>query len=115
MRRLKSLRASVKRTTRPQIRRPLDVKHLIVTSQLRRIFLNTEIERQCQKRGHKARNGEGGEGFVETADHDAGVVVPGDGGAAVAEGPAKVPGEEGEAEDPEDEKREIGEEIVFRI
>ena len=102
MGRLNPLRTSVKRTTRPQIRRRLDIQHLIVTSQLRRISLDVQIERQCQERGDQARDGEGGEGFVETADHDAGVGVPGDGGATVAEGPAEVPGEEGEPEDPED-------------
>lgn len=84
MRWLKALGTSVKRTARPQIRRRFDIQHLVVTSQLRRDSLDTEIERQCQKRGDKARDGEGGEGFVETADHDAGVIVPGDGGAAVA-------------------------------
>lgn len=104
MRRLKALGTSVERTTRPQIRRTLDVKHLIVASQLRRGSLNPEIERQHQKRENKARDSEGGEGFVETADHDAGVVVPGDGRAAVAESPTEVPGEEGEPEHPEDEE-----------
>ena len=74
-----------------------------------------EVERQCQQRGNKAGDGEGGEGFVETADHDAGVVVPRGGGAAVAEGPAEVPGEEGEAEDPEDEEAEVREEVVFGV
>lgn len=74
-----------------------------------------EIERQCQKRGNKARDGEGGEGFVETADHDAGVVVPGDGRAAVAECPAEIPGEEREAQNPKDEEGEIGEEVVLGI
>ena len=39
--------------------------------------------------------------------------MPGRGGAAVAEGPAEVPGEEGEAEDPEDEEGEVGGEVVF--
>lgn len=77
--------------------------------------MNTEIERQCQKRRNKARDGEGGEGFVETADHDAGVVVPGDGRAAVAQGPAEVPGEKREAQNPEDEEGEIGEKVVFGI
>lgn len=115
MRRLKPLCTSVKRTTRPQIGRGLDIQHLIIASQLRRIFLNTEIEGQCQKGGNEAGDGEGREGFVETADHDAGVVVPGDGRAAVAEGPAEVPGEEGEAQNPEDEQGEIGEEVVFGI
>ena len=66
-----------------------------------------EVKRQCQERGDEAGDGEGGEGFVETADHDAGVVVPCGRGAAVAEGPAEVPGEEGEAEDPEDEEAEV--------
>lgn len=77
--------------------------------------LNTKIECQCQERGNKARDGEGGEGFVKTADHDAGVVVPGDGRAAVAEGPAEVPGEEGQPEDPEDEEGKVGEKVVFEI
>ncbi len=74
-----------------------------------------EIKRQGQKRGDKGCNGEGGEGFVETADHDAGVVVPSDGRAAVAEGPAEVPGEEGEPKDPEDQEGEVGEEVVFGV
>lgn len=74
-----------------------------------------EIERQCHEGGNEARDGEGGEGFVETADHDAGVVVPGDGRAAVAESPAEVPGEEGEPEDPEDEEGEVGEEVGFGV
>ena len=74
-----------------------------------------EIKRQGQKRGDKAGNGEGGEGYVETALHDAGVVVPGDGRAAVAEGPAEVPGEEGEPKDPEDQEGEVGEEVVFGV
>ena len=113
MRRLKPLGAPVEGTTGPQIRGPLDIKHLIVTPQLRGCSLNAEIECQCHKRGNEARDGEGGESFVETADHDAGVVVPGDGGAAMAEGPTEVPGEEGEAEDPEDEEGEVGEEVVF--
>ncbi len=74
-----------------------------------------EVEGGGQEGGNEAGDGEGGEGFVETADHDAGVVVPGDGGAAVAEGPAEVPGEEGEPEDPEDEEGEVGEEVVFGV
>ena len=74
-----------------------------------------EVEGQCQKRGDQARDGEGGEGFVEPADHDAGAVVPGEAGAAVAEGPAEVPGEEGKPEDPEDEEGEVGDEVVFRV
>ena len=41
--------------------------------------------------------------------------MPGDGSAAVTEGPAKVPGEEGKTEDPEDEKREVREEVVLGI
>lgn len=41
--------------------------------------------------------------------------MPGDGGTAVAEGPAEVPGEEGKTEDPEDEEGEVGEEVVFGI
>ena len=76
--------------------------------------MDPDIEGQGQEGGDEARDGEGGEGFVEPADHDTGVVVPGEGRAAVAEGPAEVPGEEGEAEDPEDEEGEVGEEIVFR-
>ena len=39
--------------------------------------------------------------------------MPGCGRAAVAEGPAQVPGEEGEAEDPEDEEGEVGGEVVL--
>ena len=41
--------------------------------------------------------------------------MPGDGRAAVAEGPAEVPGEEGETEDPKNQEREIGEEVVFGV
>ena len=74
---------------------------MVVTSQLGGVSLHADIEHQCQEGGDEACDGEGGEGFVETADHDAGVVVPGGRGAAVAEGPAEVPGEEGETEDPE--------------
>lgn len=115
MRRLKPLRTCMKWTSRPQIRRAFDIQHLIITPQLRGVSLNTEIERQCQKGGNKARDGEGGEGFVETADHDAGVVFPGDGRAAVAEGPTEVPREKREAQNPEDEEGEIGEEVVFGV
>ena len=97
------------------MRRAFDIQHLIITSQLRGISLDTDIERQCQKGGNKARDGEGGEGFVETTDHDAGVVSPGDGRAAVAKGPTEVPGEEREAQNPEDEEGEIGEEVVFGV
>ena len=39
--------------------------------------------------------------------------MPGCGGAAVAEGPAEVPGEEGEAENPEDEEGEVGGEVAL--
>ena len=115
VRRLKALRTAVKGTARPQIRRPLDFEHLIVTSQLGGFPLDPEIEGGCRERGEEARDGEGGQGFVETADHDAGVVAPGDRGTAVAERPAEVPGEEGEAEDPEDEEGEVGEEVVFGV
>ena len=103
----------MERTARPQIRRPLDVEHLVVRAQLRRRPLHAEVERGCQEGGDEARDGEGGEGLVEAADHDARVVVPGCGRAAVAEGPAQVPGEQGEAEDPEDEEAEVGGEVVF--
>lgn len=116
VRRLRPFRASsVKGTARPQIRRRLDIKHLVVPPQLRGAPLHAEIERQCREGGHEARDGEGGEGFVEAADHDAGVVMPGQGRAAVAEGPAEVPGEEGETEDPEEEEGKVGEEVVFWV
>lgn len=115
VRRLKALRTAVKGTAGPQIRRPLDIEHLIVTPQLGGFPLDPEIEGGCCECGDEARDGEGGQGFVETADHDAGVVAPGDGCAAVTEGPAEVPGEEGEAEDPEDEEGEVGEEVVFGV
>ena len=115
MRRLRLLHAPVERTARSQIRGRLDIEHLVVTSQLRGVSLHTDIERQCREGGDEACDGEGGEGFVETADHDAGVVVPGGGDAAVAEGPAEVPGEEGKAEDPEDEEGEVGEKVVSGV
>ena len=104
MRRLEPLGTPVEGTTRPQVRRSLDIEHLIVTPQLRGLPLHAKIERGSQQGGDEARDGEGGEGLVEAADHYAGVVVPGERGAAVAEGPAEVPGEEGESEDPEDEE-----------
>ena len=105
--------AAVERTARPQIRRRLDVEHLVVFPPLRRRPPHAEVERGRQQRGHEARDGEGGEGLVEAADHDARVVVPGCGRAAVAEGPAEVPGQQGQAEDPEDEEEEVGGEVVF--
>ena len=115
MRRLKPLGTPVKGTARPQVRRSLDIEHLIVTSQLRGLPLHAKIERGGQQGGDQAGDGEGGEGFVETADHDARVVVPGDGGTAVAEGPAEVPGEQGESEDPEEEEGEVGDEVMFGV
>lgn len=41
--------------------------------------------------------------------------MPGGRGAAVAEGPAEVPGEEGKAEDPEDKEGDVGEKVVFGV
>lgn len=40
------------------------------------------------KGGLRSCHGEGGERFEESADHDSGVIFPGIGRAAVAEGPA---------------------------
>lgn len=115
MRRLEPFRTAVEGTARPQIRGRLDVEHLVVPPQLGGPPLHAEIEGQGQEGGDEARDGEGGEGLVEAADHDARVVVPGDGRAAVAEGPAQVPGQQGEAEDPEDEESEVGGEVVARV
>lgn len=92
MRRLEPFGPAVERTARPQIRGRLDVEHLVVPPQLGGPPLHVEIEGQGQEGGDEAGDGEGGEGLVEAADHDARVVVPGDGRAAVAEGPAQVPG-----------------------
>ena len=44
------------------------------------------------KEGLRSCHGEGCESFEESADHDPGVIFPGIGRAAVAEGPAEVPG-----------------------
>ena len=106
---------SVERTAGPHIRRTLDVQHLVVAAPLRGLFLHAGVEREGDEGGDEARDGEGGEGFVEAADHDAGFVVPGEGRAAVAEGPADVPGEQGQTEDPEDEEGEVGEEVVSGV
>ena len=79
-RRLEPLPASssfVKGTAGPQIRRRLDVEHLVVPPQLGRTPLHVEIEGRARERGDEGRDGEGGEGLVEAADHDARVVVPG--------------------------------------
>lgn len=92
MRRLEPFRTAVEGAARPQIRGRLDVGHRVVPPQLGRRPLHAEIEGQGHEGGDEARDGEGGEGLVEAADHDARVVVPGDGRAAVAEGPAQVPG-----------------------
>ena len=117
MRRLESLRptSSVKWATRPQVRGRLYIQHLVISAPLRELFLHAEVEREGEEGGDEPGDGEGGEGLVEAADHDAGGVVPGEGGAAVAEGPAEVPGEEGETEDPEGEEGEVGEEVVFGV
>lgn len=54
--------------------------------------MNAQIKQEREDGGESAHDGEGGEGFVEPADHDAGFVVPARDDAFVAEGPAEVPG-----------------------
>lgn len=77
--------------------------------------MDAQIKRESEDGGESAHNGERGEGFVEAADHDAGFVVPARYDAFVAEGPAEVPGQEGEAEEPEDCKGCVDEEIDFGL
>ena len=61
---------------------------------LRPRFGEREREREREVKGGdvRARYSEGGQGFEEPADHDPGVIFPGIGRAAVAEGPAQIPG-----------------------
>lgn len=92
---------SPKWRARPEIRGTLHVEHLVIASELGRGALDAHVEEEGKEGGEGAGDGEGGEGFVEAADHYAGFVVPARHDAAVAEGPSEVPGEEGEAEDPE--------------
>ena len=61
----------------------------------------------------RARYGEGGQGFEEPADHDPGVIFPGIGRAAVAEGPAQIPAEQSEAETPQGREGCVAVEIEF--
>lgn len=58
-------------------------------------------------------DGECGHGFVETAHHDAGFVVPCCWYAMVTKRPAQVPGQEGEAEDPEEGEGGVAVEVVL--
>ena len=43
----KPLGTPMEQTARPQVRRPLDIEHLVVLAQLRRRPLHAEIERRC--------------------------------------------------------------------
>lgn len=113
---VRSLTAFVDRVEgagRPQIRRRLDIQHMVIPSQHRGLALHVEIEQECEEGGQEASYREGGEGFVETADHYSGVVVPCCRSAAVAECPSEVPTQEAETEDPEDREDRVDGEVVF--
>lgn len=69
-----------------------DIQHLIVFPKLGALALDTNIKRECADGRCGSRDGEGCEGFVETAYHYAGLVVPARDYAFVAEGPGEVPG-----------------------
>ena len=83
-------RRSLERRARAQIirrRRALDIQHLVVFAQLGALALDAHVKQKRENGGQGSRDGEGGNGLVETTDHDAGFVVPGADDAAVAEGP----------------------------
>lgn len=92
----------VERGTRPHVGGGLDIQHLVVFPELRAAALDTDVESEGGDSGNGTDDRECGEGFVETADHHTGFVVPVDDHAAVAEGAAEVPGQEDEAEEPDD-------------
>ncbi|KAI4216927.1 MAG: hypothetical protein LQ351_000876 [Letrouitia transgressa] len=60
-----------------------------------------------------ACHGEGCASLVEPTDHDPGLVLPGEQGAAVTESPSDIPGDEAEPEDPEDEEAGVVGEVEF--
>ncbi|KAL9610395.1 MAG: hypothetical protein Q9167_004905 [Letrouitia subvulpina] len=62
----------------------------------------------------QACHGEGCASLVEPANHDPGLVLPGEQGATMAESPSDVPGDEAESEDPEDEEAGVVGEVEFR-
>ena len=82
----------MKRTCRSHIGRALDIQHLIISAARLTPALDLDVEGEGEEGGEGPRDAEGGASFVHSADHDAVAVVPGAGCAAVAEGPAEVPG-----------------------
>ena len=80
-------RPSAQITTTIRRRPDLEIRHLIIFAQLGARALDAQVEQKREDGGEGPRDGERGQGFVEPADHDAGLVVPAADDAAVAERP----------------------------
>lgn len=115
-----------------------DILHVVVLAKLGCTVVSLDVKKRGKKGGYavyskiviihyrrgswvslendgsvQACHGEGCASLVEPADHDPSLTLPDEQGAAMAECPSDVPGDEAESEDPEDEEAGVVGEVEF--